>query len=147
MAERYDAEMTVPEWRKRLVCGKCGSRHVDFVVTGARRPSKSPNVVRGLRRPSRICPVSRQLRDPTSAFPRCRRWCAKSRQALKAGQTAAGLFASDFDEFGVSGDRAYVLREGTEIGGGECVSSHVDLVFAQCETRDHYPVSFGTGWS
>jgi hypothetical protein len=37
MAERYGAEMTVPEWRERLVCSACGSRHVDFVVTGERR--------------------------------------------------------------------------------------------------------------
>jgi hypothetical protein len=37
MAERYGAEMTVPDWRKRLVCGQCGSRRVDFVVTGERR--------------------------------------------------------------------------------------------------------------
>jgi hypothetical protein len=28
MAERYGADMLVPEWRKRLVCGRCGSRHV-----------------------------------------------------------------------------------------------------------------------
>ena len=25
MAERYGAETTVPDWGKRLVCGKCGS--------------------------------------------------------------------------------------------------------------------------
>jgi len=37
MAERYGAEMTVPDWHKRLVCGQCGSRRVDFVVTGERR--------------------------------------------------------------------------------------------------------------
>jgi hypothetical protein len=24
MAERYGAEMTVPDWHKRLVCGQCG---------------------------------------------------------------------------------------------------------------------------
>lgn len=34
MAARYGAEMTVPDWHKRLVCGQCGSRRVDFVVTG-----------------------------------------------------------------------------------------------------------------
>ena len=34
MAERYGAEMSVPDWHKRLVCGQCGSRRVDFVVTG-----------------------------------------------------------------------------------------------------------------
>jgi Zn finger protein HypA/HybF involved in hydrogenase expression len=37
MAQRYGAEMTVPEWRGRLVCGQCGSRRVDMVVTGERR--------------------------------------------------------------------------------------------------------------
>ena len=36
MAERYGADMTVPEWHKRLVCGQCGSRKIDFIVTGAR---------------------------------------------------------------------------------------------------------------
>ena len=36
MAERYGAEMTVPEWRKRLVCSRCGSRHVDMVVSGTK---------------------------------------------------------------------------------------------------------------
>lgn len=34
MAERYGAEMTVPDWRARLVCGECGSHRVDMVVTG-----------------------------------------------------------------------------------------------------------------
>ena len=36
-AQRYGAEMTVPEWRKRLVCSKCGSREIDMVVTGTER--------------------------------------------------------------------------------------------------------------
>jgi Zn finger protein HypA/HybF involved in hydrogenase expression len=36
-ARRHGAEMTVTDWRTRLVCGKCGSRHVDMVVTGERR--------------------------------------------------------------------------------------------------------------
>jgi hypothetical protein len=36
MAERY-GEMTVPDWHERLVCGQCGSRRVDFVVTSERR--------------------------------------------------------------------------------------------------------------
>jgi len=36
MAERYGAETTVEDWRDRLVCGKCGSRRVDMVVSGAR---------------------------------------------------------------------------------------------------------------
>jgi hypothetical protein len=36
-AERYGAETTVPEWRARLVCSRCGSRSVDMVVTGTER--------------------------------------------------------------------------------------------------------------
>jgi hypothetical protein len=37
MAQRYGAEMTVPEWRKRLVCSQCGSHDVDMVVSGTKR--------------------------------------------------------------------------------------------------------------
>jgi hypothetical protein len=37
MAERYGPEMSVPDWHKRLMCSACGSRRVDFVVTGAKR--------------------------------------------------------------------------------------------------------------
>ncbi len=37
MAERYGAETTVPEWHHRLVCSECGSRQIDFVVTGTER--------------------------------------------------------------------------------------------------------------
>ena len=37
MAERYGAEMTVPDWHERLVCSQCGSWRVDFVVTGTER--------------------------------------------------------------------------------------------------------------
>jgi Zn finger protein HypA/HybF involved in hydrogenase expression len=37
MAERYGAEMSVPEWRARLVCAQCGSRRVDMVVSGTER--------------------------------------------------------------------------------------------------------------
>jgi hypothetical protein len=33
MAARYGAETTVPDWRERLVCSRCGSREVDMVVT------------------------------------------------------------------------------------------------------------------
>lgn len=36
-AERYGAETPVPEWHARLVCGTCGSRNTDMVVTGERR--------------------------------------------------------------------------------------------------------------
>ena len=41
MAERYGAETTVPDWGKRLVCGQCGSRNVNFVVSGTERDSLS----------------------------------------------------------------------------------------------------------
>jgi Zn finger protein HypA/HybF involved in hydrogenase expression len=37
LAERYGAETTVPDWRERLACGKCGSRKVDMVVSGTER--------------------------------------------------------------------------------------------------------------
>jgi Zn finger protein HypA/HybF involved in hydrogenase expression len=37
MAARYGAEMTVPDWRERLMCGQCGSRNVDMVVSGPER--------------------------------------------------------------------------------------------------------------
>jgi hypothetical protein len=36
-ARWYGPETTVPDWRARLVCSRCGSRDVDMVVTGARR--------------------------------------------------------------------------------------------------------------
>jgi hypothetical protein len=36
MAERYGADLAVPVWHKRLVCGQCGSRQIDFVATGAK---------------------------------------------------------------------------------------------------------------
>jgi hypothetical protein len=36
-AQRYGAEMAVPDWRERLVCSKCGSRQIDMVVTGTKR--------------------------------------------------------------------------------------------------------------
>jgi len=37
MAERYGAEMPVPDWHSRLVCSRCGSRQVDMAVTGTER--------------------------------------------------------------------------------------------------------------
>jgi hypothetical protein len=40
-AQRYGAEMTLPEWRERLVCSKCGSREIDMVVTGTNRRADS----------------------------------------------------------------------------------------------------------
>jgi hypothetical protein len=36
MAERYGAEMTVPEWRKRLVCSQLAAKDVDMVVSGTK---------------------------------------------------------------------------------------------------------------
>jgi hypothetical protein len=37
MAARYGAETPVRGWRDRLVCCGCGSRRVEFVVTGTER--------------------------------------------------------------------------------------------------------------
>jgi Zn finger protein HypA/HybF involved in hydrogenase expression len=36
MARRYGPETTIPDWRKRLVCSRCGSHDTDMVVTGER---------------------------------------------------------------------------------------------------------------
>jgi DNA-directed RNA polymerase subunit RPC12/RpoP len=36
-AQRYGVGTPVPYWRQRLVCSKCGSRHVDMVVTWTER--------------------------------------------------------------------------------------------------------------
>jgi hypothetical protein len=36
MAARCGAATTVPDWRERLVCSQCGSRNVDFVVSGTK---------------------------------------------------------------------------------------------------------------
>jgi hypothetical protein len=36
-AERYGAEMTVPDWHERRVCSQCSSREIDMVVTGSKR--------------------------------------------------------------------------------------------------------------
>src|SRR5215813_5105436 len=33
-ARWYGPETTVPEWRRRLVCSKCGSRNVDMMTSG-----------------------------------------------------------------------------------------------------------------
>jgi hypothetical protein len=37
MAERHGAETAVIDWRTRLLCSGCGSRQIDFVVTGTQR--------------------------------------------------------------------------------------------------------------
>lgn len=37
-ARIYGPNMTVPEWGKRLRCGVCGSKHVDFIVGNNRPP-------------------------------------------------------------------------------------------------------------
>src|SRR5215469_4637963 len=34
-AQWYGPATTVPDWGKRLVCSRCGSRNVSFVVSGA----------------------------------------------------------------------------------------------------------------
>jgi hypothetical protein len=36
-ARRYGAEISVLEWRDKLVCSRCGGRQIDMVVTGTRR--------------------------------------------------------------------------------------------------------------
>jgi hypothetical protein len=41
-AQRYGAEMPVPEWSERLACSKCGSRQADMVVTGTERCPEVP---------------------------------------------------------------------------------------------------------
>jgi len=41
MAERYGAEMTVSEWRKRLACSQCGCREINMVVTGTERRERA----------------------------------------------------------------------------------------------------------
>jgi hypothetical protein len=35
LARRYGADTPIPEWHRRLVCSKFGSRATDFVLTGA----------------------------------------------------------------------------------------------------------------
>jgi hypothetical protein len=37
MVERYSANNSVPEWRERLVCSRCGSRDVDMIMCGTER--------------------------------------------------------------------------------------------------------------
>jgi hypothetical protein len=36
-ARRYGAETSVLEWRRKLVCSRCGSREIDMVVSGTER--------------------------------------------------------------------------------------------------------------
>jgi C4-type Zn-finger protein len=36
-ARWYGPETPVPEWRRWLVCSRCGSRDVDMAVSGVRR--------------------------------------------------------------------------------------------------------------
>jgi len=36
-AQRYGAETSVLEWRDKLVCSRCGGRHVEMVVSGTER--------------------------------------------------------------------------------------------------------------
>lgn len=35
LAERHGAQTTLPDWAARLRCSACGSREVDFVVSGS----------------------------------------------------------------------------------------------------------------
>jgi len=34
---RYGADLPVRDWVRQLVCSQCGSRSIDFVLTGTRR--------------------------------------------------------------------------------------------------------------
>jgi Zn finger protein HypA/HybF involved in hydrogenase expression len=43
MAQRYGRETTIPDWRERLVCSRCGSHDTDMVVTGTRADAKKPH--------------------------------------------------------------------------------------------------------
>jgi hypothetical protein len=36
-ARRYGADVGVLEWRKKLICSRCGSHLVDMVVSGTKR--------------------------------------------------------------------------------------------------------------
>jgi hypothetical protein len=36
-AARYGAATLVRRWQARLVCSRCGSRHIDMVVSGTER--------------------------------------------------------------------------------------------------------------
>jgi len=36
-ARRYGAEITILDWRGKLVCSRCGSRQIDMVVSGTQR--------------------------------------------------------------------------------------------------------------
>jgi Zn finger protein HypA/HybF involved in hydrogenase expression len=37
VADLYGAELPIVEWRKRLVCSRCGSRDVEVLFMGRRR--------------------------------------------------------------------------------------------------------------
>jgi hypothetical protein len=37
MAARYGAKTLVLDWRRRLICSRCGSRQIDMVVSGPER--------------------------------------------------------------------------------------------------------------
>jgi len=37
MARRYGGDVSVLDWKERLVCSKCGGRAVDMVLTGSQR--------------------------------------------------------------------------------------------------------------
>ena len=45
MADRYGAEISVPDWRDRLVCPKCCCHEIDMVGTGTERRYSSPHQV------------------------------------------------------------------------------------------------------
>jgi hypothetical protein len=37
MVARYGADTSVPDWRDRLVCSRCGSHNIEMVVSGTER--------------------------------------------------------------------------------------------------------------
>src|SRR5436305_4903981 len=48
-AQRYGAETTLPDWRERLVCSRCGSPETDMVLTGIKRRAGVINLLAGTR--------------------------------------------------------------------------------------------------
>jgi hypothetical protein len=55
--DRYGAELALLEWAARLVCSRCGSRDIDFVVSGARLGTD----LAGVPRDGRRLPSARRL--------------------------------------------------------------------------------------
>jgi hypothetical protein len=71
MAERYGAETTVPDWAARLVCGLCGSRRVNMVVSGTHLAATGPR--KDSSRPTAAVRFSRPRRRSMPQSRRCER--------------------------------------------------------------------------